>query len=69
MLWPIDPSRAIERVDLWRRQDTMKQNVGSFERAIRVVAGVLLLALVVAGPQTWWGLIGIVPLATGLWGW
>jgi hypothetical protein len=47
----------------------MKQNVGSLERAVRVVAGVLLLALVVAGPRTWWGLIGIVPLATGLWGW
>lgn len=58
-----------EGVDLWRGEDTMKQNVGSLERAVRVVAGVLLLALVVAGPRTWWGLIGIVPLATGLWGW
>jgi hypothetical protein len=41
-------------------------NVGSVDRALRIVAGLVLLALVAVGPQTWWGLIGLVPLATGL---
>jgi hypothetical protein len=47
----------------------MTQNVGSTERVVRLVVGFVLLALVVVGPRTWWGLIGLVPLATGLWGW
>ncbi len=42
----------------------MKPNVGSVERIIRVVAGVAILA-VGAYFQSWWGLIGIVPIATG----
>lgn len=36
------------------------------ERALRVAIGLVLLALVFVGPQTLWGLLGIVPLATGL---
>ena len=38
------------------------------ERVLRVVIGLVLLALVVVGPKTMWGLLGIVPLATGLLG-
>ena len=38
----------------------------TIERVIRVVAGVLLLSLVFVGPQTLFGLVGLVPLATGL---
>jgi len=47
----------------------MKRNVGTAERVIRIVVGVLVLSLTIVGPQTWWGLIGIVPLGTGLWRW
>ena len=47
----------------------MTRNVGTVERAIRVVVGLVLLAFIVIGPQTWWGLVGIIPVATGLWGW
>lgn len=36
------------------------------DRALRVLLGVVLLALVFVGPQTLWGLVGIVPLVTGL---
>lgn len=36
------------------------------ERILRVVVGSVLLALVFVGPQTLWGLVGLVPLATGL---
>lgn len=41
-------------------------NEHNVERALRVVVGLALLALVVVGPKTMWGLIGLVPLATGL---
>jgi hypothetical protein len=47
----------------------MTRNVGQGERAFRVIVGIALLALTVVGPQTWWGLVGLIPLATGLWGW
>lgn len=46
----------------------MTKNEGTIDRALRVIAGLVLLSLVVIGPQTLWGLIGIVPLATGLLG-
>ncbi len=41
-------------------------NEHRLDRAVRVVVGLLLLSLVFFGPHTPWGLIGIVPLATGL---
>ena len=41
-------------------------NVGPLDRAIRIVFGLALLALVFAGPQSLWGLVGFVPLLTGL---
>ena len=44
----------------------MIQNEGSVDRVARVLLGVLLLSLVFIGPQTWLGLIGVVPLLTGL---
>ncbi len=46
----------------------MKANEGAVDRGLRVVVGLVLLALVFVGPQSLWGLIGIVPLATGLLG-
>jgi hypothetical protein len=42
------------------------RNEHHIERAIRVVAGLGLLSLVFVGPQTLWGLFGVVPLLTGL---
>ena len=44
----------------------LKLNVGGLDRKVRIAAGVALLALVFVGPQTPWGLIGIVPLVTGV---
>jgi hypothetical protein len=46
----------------------MLTNESSIDRALRVVLGVVLLSLVVVGPQTMWGLLGLVPLLTGLFG-
>ncbi|HZM35680.1 MAG TPA: DUF2892 domain-containing protein [Burkholderiales bacterium] len=46
----------------------MKRNVGTVDRVIRIVAGLVLLSLVfiVEGNARWWGLVGLLPLATGL---
>ena len=41
-------------------------NESSIDRALRVLVGVVLLSLVFIGPKTMWGLIGFVPLLTGL---
>ena len=41
-------------------------NEGTIDRAIRIVLGLGLLALVFVGPQTALGWIGVVPLATGI---
>ncbi|WP_067737019.1 YgaP family membrane protein [Novosphingobium naphthalenivorans] len=43
-----------------------KVNVGGIDRLLRIVLGIVLLALVFVGPKTMWGLIGVVPLVTGL---
>ena len=47
----------------------MKQNVGSVDRVIRIIAGAIILSLAFVGPKTPWAYLGIVPLATGLMGW
>lgn len=44
----------------------MTANVGGLDRMLRIAVGVVLLALGLFGPLGWWGLIGLVPLATGL---
>ncbi|WP_124949245.1 YgaP family membrane protein [Sulfuriferula thiophila] len=47
----------------------MNHNVGGIDRVIRIVAGVVLIALAATGTIGIWGWIGVVPLATGLIGW
>ena len=47
----------------------MKRNIGNIERVVRIVAGLGILSLTMVGPQSWWGLLGIFPLLTGLVGW
>ncbi|MBL3557477.1 MULTISPECIES: DUF2892 domain-containing protein [Marinobacter] len=46
----------------------MTKNMGTADRTIRAIVGVVVLALVFVGPQTAWGWIGIIPLATALMG-
>lgn len=41
-----------------------RQNVGTIDRALRVIIGLALISLVFIGPQTPWGWIGLLPLAT-----
>jgi Inner membrane protein YgaP-like, transmembrane domain len=47
----------------------MTTNVGTIDRALRILVGLALISLVFVGPQTPWGWIGLVPLATALLGW
>jgi hypothetical protein len=47
----------------------MKTNEGTIDRALRILAGLVLIALAATGTVGAWGWIGIVPLATGLIGW
>ena len=44
----------------------MLRNEGNLDRLLRVIAGLVLLALVFVGPQTPWGWLGLVPLLTGI---
>ena len=44
----------------------MKANVGSIDKILRIIAGVLLIALAATGYIGIWGWIGVVPLVTGL---
>ena len=46
----------------------MKINVGSTDRVVRIAVGLALLLMVVVGPKTPWGFVGLIPLATGLFG-
>ncbi len=44
----------------------MKANVGRLDRIVRIAIGIILLSLIVLlqGPERWWGLLGVIPLAT-----
>ncbi|HYF89404.1 DUF2892 domain-containing protein [Azospirillum sp.] len=42
------------------------RNVGPVDRALRAIVGLILLSLTVVGPQTLWGLVGLVPLLTAI---
>ncbi|WET09419.1 MULTISPECIES: YgaP family membrane protein [unclassified Pseudomonas] len=44
----------------------MKANLGTIDRSLRIVAGLVLIGLSLMGVIGWWGWIGLVPLATGL---
>lgn len=44
----------------------MLRNEGSIDRILRVVFGLALLSLIFIGPRTMWGLVGLIPLLTGL---
>jgi len=41
-------------------------NEGAVDRAARIILGLAVLSLVFVGPKSMWGLVGVVPLLTGL---
>lgn len=44
----------------------MKVNVGTIDRALRIVLGLVLIALAATGVVGWWGWLGVIAVATGL---
>ncbi len=46
----------------------MQRNMGTADRSIRVVAGLIICSLGLYF-NSWWGLIGLMPLGTSLTGW
>jgi hypothetical protein len=47
----------------------MNKNVGGIDRILRIVVGLVLIGLTLAGIIGMWGWIGVVPLATAAIGW
>ncbi len=45
---------------------TMKTNEATWDRGLRIALGLGLLSLTAVGPHTMWGLLGLIPLVTGL---
>ena len=44
----------------------MQANVGTIDRALRIIVGLALIGLTATGHIGVWGWIGVVPLATGI---
>jgi len=44
----------------------MKANVGGIDRIMRIVAGLVLIGLAVAGIGAPWTWVGVIPLVTGV---
>ena len=68
-----DPRVVFHGPDFRIKEAYMSQNVGLFDRILRVIVGLVLIAYAIAigFPITGWnwvGWIGIVPLATGVFG-
>jgi hypothetical protein len=47
----------------------MTCNVGGIDRVLRAIVGLAGIAMVFVGPQTAWGWLGLIPLATAVIGW
>jgi len=41
-------------------------NIGTVDRILRAIVGLVLISLVFVGPQTPWGWVGLIPLATAV---
>lgn len=47
----------------------MTCNIGNIERVLRAIVGLGIISLAFVGPQSSWGWLGLVPLATAVVGW
>ncbi len=45
----------------------MEKNVGGIDKVVRIILGVVILLAGIIF-NSWWGIVGLVPLATGLFG-
>ena len=46
----------------------MSCNVGDTDRMVRILAGLLIIGIGLA-TSSWWGIIGLVPVFTGVTAW
>ncbi|WP_270933275.1 YgaP family membrane protein [Falsiroseomonas oryzae] len=44
------------------------RNIGELDRTIRIAVGTALVMMWIFGPLGWWGILGFLPLVTGLTG-
>ena len=44
----------------------MKSNLGTVDRVLRIVGGLVLIGLAASGTVGVWGYVGVVPLLTGV---
>jgi hypothetical protein len=44
----------------------MKCNVGGIDRILRISVGIVLVGLAANGIIGWWGWLGLIPMATGI---
>ena len=44
----------------------MKCNVGGIDRILRISVGIVLVGLAANGILGWWGWLGLIPMATGI---
>ncbi len=45
----------------------MEKNVGQLDKTLRLILGVVIIVVGIVN-QSWWGLIGLIPLLTALLG-
>ncbi|HKM36434.1 MAG TPA: DUF2892 domain-containing protein [Thiopseudomonas sp.] len=43
----------------------MKSNMGTIDRAVRIIVGLVLIALALTGTVGVWGWLGVIPVVTG----
>jgi hypothetical protein len=46
----------------------MKKNIGSTDRIIRVIGGLIVIFIGIYF-KSWWGVIGVLPIITAIIGW
>ena len=46
----------------------MKSNMGSIDRALQIIVGLVLVGLALTSTVGWWGWLGISPIVTGVLG-
>lgn len=44
----------------------MNKNIGNIDKIFRIIIGAALISMVFVGPQSPWGWLGVIPLATAL---
>jgi len=55
-------------MNMYIEETVWEINEATWDRVLRVLVGLGMLALIFVGPKTAWGFLGVVPLVTGVLG-